>query len=61
MPVFVAWTFQIQGLGMLIGPALVGWVVDMTHNWSIGILCLIPACFAVIAMSRHLALADQLS
>ena len=32
LPVFVAWTFQIQGLGMLIGPALVGWVVDMTQE-----------------------------
>ncbi len=59
LPVFVAWTFQIQGLGMLVGPALVGWVVDITQNWSLGILCLIPACFAVIMMSGRLALADQ--
>ena len=58
LPVFVAWTFQIQGLGMLVGPALVGWVVDMTQNWSLGILCLIPACFAVIMMSGRLSLAD---
>ena len=59
LPIFVAWTFQIQGLGMLIGPALVGWVVDVTQNWSLGILCLLPACLAVIGMSGRLALADQ--
>ncbi len=59
LPVFVAWTFQIQGLGMLVGPALVGWVVDITQNWSLGILCLVPPCFAVIMMSGRLALADQ--
>ena len=27
LPVFVAWVLQIQGLGMLIGPALISWVV----------------------------------
>ena len=59
LPVFVAWTFQIQGLGMLVGPALVGWVVDMTQNWSFGILCLVPACVGVILMSGRLALVDQ--
>ena len=59
LPVFVAWTFQIQGFGMLIGPALVGWIVDVTQNWSLGILCLIPACLAVIGMSGRLVLADQ--
>ena len=58
LPVFVAWTFQIQGLGMLIGPALVGWVVDVTQNWSLGILCLVPSCLAVIGMSGRLVLAD---
>ena len=59
LPVFVAWTFQIQGFGMLIGPAAVGWIVDVTQNWSLGILCLIPACLAVIGMSGRLVLADQ--
>ena len=59
LPAFVAWTFQIQGLGMLIGPALVGWIVDVTQNWSLGILCLVPACLAVIAMSGRLTLADE--
>ncbi len=59
LPMFVAWTFQIQGLGMLIGPALVGWVVDVTQNWSLGILCLVPACLAVVGMSSRLALADK--
>ena len=44
---------------MLIGPALVGWVVDVSQNWSLGILCLIPACLAVIGMSGSLVLADQ--
>jgi len=56
LPIFVAWTFQIQGLGMLIGPALVGWVVDVTQNWSLGILCLVPACLAVIGISGRLTL-----
>ena len=59
LPIFVAWTFQIQGLGMLIGPALIGWVVDVTQNWSLGILCLVPACLAVIGMSGRLKLANQ--
>jgi MFS family permease len=56
LPVFVAWVFQIQGLGMLIGPALISWVVETTHSWNIGILCLIPACLAVIALSGRLVL-----
>ncbi|MDA9131823.1 MFS transporter [Alphaproteobacteria bacterium] len=56
LPVFVAWVFQIQGLGMLIGPALISWVVETTHSWNIGILCLIPACLAVIALSWRLVL-----
>ena len=47
-----------SGFGMLIGPALVGWIVDVTQNWSLGILCLIPACLAVIGMSGRLVLAD---
>ena len=56
LPVFVAWVFQIQGLGMLIGPALISWVVETTHSWNIGILCLIPACLDVIALSWWLVL-----
>ena len=56
LPVFVAWTFQIQGLGMLVGPALVSRVVDVTQSWSIGILCLVPACLAVVVMSGRLVL-----
>ena len=59
LPVCVAWTFQIQGLSMLIGPAPVGWFVDVTQNWSLGILCLVPACLAVIGISGGLAWADQ--
>ena len=58
LPVFVAWVFQIQGLGMLIGPALISWVVETTHSWNIGILCLIPACLAIIALSGRLVLPD---
>ncbi len=56
LPIFLAWTFQIQGLGMLVGPALVGSVVDVTQSWSNGILCLIPACFLVIILSGRLTL-----
>lgn len=56
LPVFVAWTFQIQGLGMLVGPALVGRVVDVTQSWSTGIVCLIPACFLIILFSGRLTL-----
>ena len=58
LPVFVAWVFQIQGLGMLTGPALISWVVETTHSWNIGILCLIPACLAIIALSGRLVLPD---
>ncbi|MDC1156721.1 MFS transporter [Alphaproteobacteria bacterium] len=58
LPVFVAWVFQIQGLGMLIGPALISWVVETTHSWNTGILCLIPACLAIIALSGRLVLPD---
>ena len=58
LPVFVAWVFQIQGLGMLLGPALISWVVETTHSWNIGILCLIPACLAIIALSERLVLSD---
>ena len=58
LPVFVAWVFQIQGLGMLIGPALISWVVETTQSWNIGILCLIPACLAIIALSGRLVLPD---
>ena len=58
LPIFVAWVFQIQGLGMLIGPALISWVVETTHSWNIGILCLIPACLAIIALSGRLVLPD---
>ena len=60
LPVFVAWTFQIQGFGMLIGPALVGWIVDVTQNWSLGALCLIPAVWRLSWMSGRLVLADPL-
>ena len=56
LPVFVAWVFQIQGLGMLIGPALISWVVETTHSWNIGILCLIPACLGIVALSGRLVL-----
>ncbi len=58
LPVFVAWVFQIQGLGMLIGPALISWVVETTKSWNIGILCLVPACLAIIALSGRLVLPD---
>ncbi|MDC0650376.1 MFS transporter [Candidatus Puniceispirillum sp.] len=58
LPIFVAWVFQIQGLGMLIGPALISWVVETTQSWNIGILCLIPACLAIIALSGRLVLPD---
>ncbi|MDA8717325.1 MFS transporter [Alphaproteobacteria bacterium] len=58
LPVFVAWVFQIQGLGMLIGPALISWIVETTQSWNIGILCLIPACLALIALSGRLVLPD---
>ena len=59
LTIFVALTFQIQGLGMLVGPALVGWVIDLTQNWSLGILCLVLACLAVIGMSGRLSLVEK--
>ena len=58
LPVFVAWVFQIQGLGILAGPALISWVVETTRSWNIGILCLIPACLVIIALSGRLVLPD---
>lgn len=56
LPVFVAWVFQIQGLGMLVGPAFISRVVETTNSWNIGLLCLIPACLAIVAMSGRLVL-----
>ena len=44
---------------MLVGPELIGWIVDITQNWKSGILFLVPACFAVIAVSSYLALIDK--
>jgi MFS family permease len=58
LPVFVAWVFQIQGLGMLIGPAWVSLMVESTQNWHYGLLCLVPACLATILMSGRLTLPD---
>lgn len=54
MPVFVAWMFQIQGLGMLTGPALIGLIVDRSENWNYGFLSLIPFCFLISFAARFL-------
>jgi len=54
LPMFVAWVFQIQGLGMLVGPSLVSHVVDVTQSWAIGLLCLVPACAAILLLCRLL-------
>ena len=59
LPVFIAWVFQIQGLGMLIGPALVSRAVDTSGSWIIGILCLVPACLLVVIISGFLRLPKQ--
>ena len=47
-PVFMAYMMQIQGLGMLIGPAMLGWSVDRLGGWEggffvLGIPCLLAS------------------
>ncbi|MBL6622866.1 MAG: MFS transporter, partial [Alphaproteobacteria bacterium] len=47
-PVFMAYMMQIQGLGMLIGPATLGWSVDRLGGWEggffvLGIPCLLAS------------------
>ena len=59
LPVFVAWVFQIQGLGMLIGPALVSQVVESSGSWTFGLLCLLPACLVIVALSGRLKLSSS--
>jgi len=54
MPVFVAWMFQIQGFGMLIGPALIGRIVDYGQSWTWGLLSLIPVCLLISISSFFL-------
>lgn len=59
LPVFVAWVFQIQGLGMLIGPALVSRVVETSGSWASGLWCLLPACLVISILSEKLKLPDR--
>jgi MFS family permease len=59
LPVFVAWVFQIQGLGMLIGPALVSRVVETSESWASGFWCLLPACLVISILSGKLKLPDR--
>lgn len=47
MPVYNAWMFQIQAMGMLCGPLLIGNIVENTQDWSLGITSLIPFCILI--------------
>jgi len=47
IPVFNAWMFQIQGLGMLCGPFMTARIVEKTHSWTAGILALVPFCVLI--------------
>ena len=47
MPVYNAWMFQIQAIGMLCGPLLIGNIVENTQDWSLGIKSLIPFCILI--------------
>lgn len=34
IPSFNGMMLQVQGAGILLGPALIGWIVDQTHSWA---------------------------
>lgn len=47
IPVYNAWMFQIQAMGLLCGPFLIGNIVENTKDWSLGIITLIPFCILI--------------
>jgi len=51
IPVYNAWMFQIQAFGMLTGPVMISWVVETTHNWTYGLIGLIPFCLVIVGLA----------
>ncbi len=51
IPIFTAWMFQVQGLGMFFGPVLFANIVDAQGSWLIGIAAFSIVCFAKVVLS----------
>ncbi len=47
IPIFTAWMFQIQGLGMFLGPVIFASIVDAQNSWVFAI-----AAFAVFSFAK---------
>ena len=54
MPLLYGWMFQIQGLGVLVGPAWFGFFVDSLGTWLAGFAALIPFALATAIMARRM-------
>jgi len=57
IPVLTAWMFQIQGIGMLLGPVYFTTLVEYSASWIIGTIALIP--FTVMMMLLSLPINDS--
>ena len=47
IPVFMAWMLQVQGLGMLLGPSVVSWIIESTQSWVAGFYAITIICLTV--------------
>lgn len=59
MPIFTAWMFQIQGMGMFLGPVIFATIVDTSSSWLIAIGVFSIFCFAKTGLSFFVKIKDQ--
>ena len=57
IPMLMAWMFQIQGFGMLLGPVYFTMVVEHSASWIIGTIALIP--FTLVMALLSLPISDD--
>ena len=51
MPLIFGWLFQIQAIGIIVGPAWFGFFADSFGTWSAAIAALVPFALAMAVMS----------
>jgi len=51
IPILTAWMFQIQGVGMLLGPVYFTTLVERSESWIIGTMALIPFSLMMMMLS----------
>ena len=59
IPILTAWMFQIEGLGLLLGPVYFTFLVERSDSWIIGTTALIPFTLLMMTLAHPIQIDED--